>query len=135
VSIINFNNFSKMLKPSEYIYVWLTFFHYLCYEIVFFFYDGFLGGVLSSFLLLWKTLFPVALLLYGGSGVGRSKFHGRILFEKYRVAFFIFLVWNIIPSVFSPYGFGAVIELFKLIPRMLFFIGLFGFVIANSQAF
>ena len=116
------------------LFVWLIFGHYLVYELVFFFYPEFLGGILVPLVAAWKLGFPVVLFFYGYVARWTVVRKLRLPVAGYVLAFALFLLWAAIPSLLSPYGIASFYEWLKLWPRALFFLGLLGFVLSKPRA-
>ena len=125
----------RTLTIIDRLFVWLIFCHYLIYELVFFFYYDFAGGIVTPFVSAWKLAFPVVLFIYGC--VARGPVLRRVIWPLagYLIAFCLFLIWAVIPSILSPFGAASILEWLKLLPRALFFLGLVGFVLSKPKAF
>lgn len=105
------------------------FFYWLTYENYIFFYAIELGGWgFLAFTNGIKLLFPIVLLAY--TGIKTSSFT-KGFSGLYILSFGIFLIWAIVPTLFS----GSLLEWFKLLPRFLFFVGVVAFFTKRPDAF
>ncbi len=125
---------AQRLSLEDSLVIWLIFFHYLIYEVVFFFWYDFAGGIVAPFVTAWKLIFPVALLVYSGAPDPRVLARSGPL-RLYLLLFGAFLAWSIVPSLLSASGRTSLVEWLKLVPRLFFFVGLLAFVLKRPGAF
>jgi hypothetical protein len=123
---------SPKLTIADYVMVGLIFVHYLVYEIVWFFY--FNQGPIGATVLVWKSVFPAVLAIYSGAQLGPAL--GRVAqLRFFNFCFMAFLGWAVLPCLLSSSQSGAIVEWFKLGPRLMFWIGLAGLVFAKPATF
>lgn len=110
----------------------LIFVHYAVYEVVFFFWTDFAGGKVAIATMIWKLVFPFGLLVYAGLPDSR-KIAGLPHLRLYIVAFGVFLGWAAVSCLLSESGAKSLIEWLKLLPRVLFFIGIVSLALTKPQ--
>jgi len=124
----------KPLSHLDRLFVWLIFIHYLVFELVFFYGEAARDSGLAIVITGWKTMFPLALLLYTG-------FPPRQFFDRqpsvgwYTTLFGLLMAWAVVPCLLSDYPGTSILSWFKLVPRGIFYLGILSFFAARPAAF
>lgn len=111
---------NKKLNISNKIWVMLIFFHYLVYELIFFFYADYYG-ILGPATKIWKLLFPMIFFIVVAIPNLRW-LRLNVSLQNYTIFFVLFLIWSLLVSFMVSAD--SIVEWMKLLPRFGFFLAL-----------